>query len=187
MTSTEIGFLPIQVSHFQMLWEWRHRPHVMPWWESWSPPTFEASVVEWTKSIEGKDPGRGYLVTMQGQPIGYIQSYRLQDEPKLANDLGLEGDVVGADLYIAEPDYLHRGLGPIIVGLFYLWMMDRTGVGVGIIDPLVRNRSAIRAYEKAGFRFLKVVAVGDYEDDPGYIMMADRETIDAALTANLNS
>jgi RimJ/RimL family protein N-acetyltransferase len=43
------------------------------------------------------------------------------------------------------------------------------GIDVCVIGPSVNNTAAIRAYEKAGFRALKQVAVPD-EPDPEFLM-----------------
>src|SRR5438128_948293 len=138
-----------------MLWEWTRRPHVEPWWAVWLPDTQAEATREWVAMIEGRSPERGYLITLDSVAIGFIQSYRLAAEKEMADGIGLGEDAVAADLFIADQSLIGKGIGPIVVARFYLRMMDDTGLDIGIIDPEVNNQSAIRAYEKAGFKFLK--------------------------------
>jgi RimJ/RimL family protein N-acetyltransferase len=76
--------------------------------------------------------------------IGYIQEYPASDNS------------AGIDLFIGEIAFLHRGLGASIIRQFLndIVFADQA-VESCVIDPSVLNRGAIRAYEKAGFRFLK--------------------------------
>ena len=180
-TASQVGFTAVTSDHYPMLWEWRHRPHVEPWWEPWSPKTYEATVDEWNKQLAGTVPGRPYLITVDGVPVGYIEGYRLSDDPEYWKALALGHDVVGADIYIAETDYLYSGLGPLAVGLFYLKMMDETGLDHALIDPEARNQSAVRAYEKAGFTAYKDVELGD-PPSVDRIMLADRSALEEALS-----
>ncbi len=173
-----IEFMPLEAAHFPMLWEWHHRPHVAPWFLPWMPPTQEETLSEWHAVVEGRRPQRGYLVVVNGSQVGYIEGYRLSDDPEVAAQLALDRDAVGADVMIAEENLTGRGLGPQVVASFYLRMMDETGLDLGVIDPEVHNARAIRAYEKAGFAFLRVV---DDEHSKDHIMLATRESIEAAL------
>jgi aminoglycoside 6'-N-acetyltransferase len=165
-----------------MLWEWIQRPHVARWWAHFMPPTYEANVTDWTAMVEGREPQRGYLMLIDGAPIGYIEGYRVSDEPTMSKALALSEDAVGADVYIAEPALTGHGYGPLLVGRFYLRMMDETGLDLGIIDPEVGHEHAIRAYEKAGFTYLKVVDNGGPRGQD-HIMSARRADIEAALRA----
>jgi RimJ/RimL family protein N-acetyltransferase len=148
------------------------------------PATEVEATKEWQAQVDGTSPERGFLITLDGAEIGYIQSYRLNDEAEMRETIALGEDAVAADLYIADPDLIGQGLGPAIVGRFYLRMMDETGLEVGIIDPEVNNHSAIRAYEKAGFTALRVVHYPDSREGD-YIMKATRADIERALGLTL--
>src|SRR2546430_2045143 len=132
-----------------MLWEWRHRAHVEPWWERWSPHTYKASVKEWQDMVDGAVPQRAYLIRLDGREVGYIEGYRLSEEPEFAAKLGLDHDAVGADVYIAEPGLLEKGIGSRALAMFYLRLMSEKALDFAMIDPEVTNARAIRAYEKA--------------------------------------
>jgi aminoglycoside 6'-N-acetyltransferase len=176
----EIDFRPIGPDDYHTLWEWTQLPHVAPWWAHWIPDNEADATADWAAQLAGTTPERGYLITVDGAAIGYIQSYRLRDEPEMTASIGLGEDAVAADLFIADPRLVGKGLGPRVVGRFYLRMMDDTGLDVGIIDPEVNNASAIRAYEKAGFSLLKVVHNADSREGE-YIMRATRADLERAL------
>src|SRR5438445_12562121 len=111
--ASQVGFTPVTAEHFPVLWEWRHRPHIEPWWEPWSPKTYEAAAAEWTKQVAGTSPGRPYLIAVDGRPVGYIEGYKLSDDPEHWKALDLGHDVVRADVYIAETNYLYPGLAQL--------------------------------------------------------------------------
>jgi aminoglycoside 6'-N-acetyltransferase len=174
-----IDFQPITEGDVPMLWEWYQRPHVARWFAPWTPATYQGFVEETGRMITGVDPQRGFLVVVDGVPAGYIQGYRLDQEPEMAGPIALGEDAVAADVFLAEAAGTGRGVGPRVVGLFYVGMMDETGLDVGIIDPEVENARAIRAYEKAGFSFLREVDTGGRMNE--HIMLARRADLEAAL------
>ena len=175
-----IDFTPVEPKHFALLLEWLQRPHVARWFAFWMPPTEEGTIELWTSMLEGRVPQRGYLVVVDGAPMGYVESSRVSEDPDWARTLGVDGEAVAADVFIADLDRIGQGLGASVVRRFYLWMMDETGLDVGIIDPEVDNLSAIRAYEKAGFSFLREVDSGQPRGRE-HIMRATRADLELAL------
>jgi aminoglycoside 6'-N-acetyltransferase len=95
--------------------------------------------------------------------IGYIQEY-----PAGENSAGI-------DLFVGEVEFHHRGFGAPIIRQFLkdIVFADPSVEGC-IIDPSVSNRGAIRAYEKAGFRFRETIK-NPGESEPVYMMGITRE------------
>lgn len=95
------------------------------------------------KSFEGKiaanlvDP---YLVVLQGKPIGYIQSYSVDDK------------TCGIDQFIGVEEFVNKGLGSMFVKEFTDELLLKNNVTRVITDPSVLNLRAQKAYEKAGFK-----------------------------------
>ncbi|HWW09873.1 MAG TPA: GNAT family N-acetyltransferase [Candidatus Acidoferrales bacterium] len=177
-----IDFLAVEPEHYPMLWEWLQRPHVAAWFAHFSPSTYEGMVQEQMDKRDGTEASSPNLILLDGVPVGYIQGYRWGDFPEITEPLALSGDAVGADLYLADPELVGRGLGPRVVARFYLRLMEEMGLDLGFIDPEVDNARAIRAYEKAGFTFLRSTD-GVEPRDRLYLMQATRDDLERALTS----
>ncbi len=74
-------------------------------------------------------------------------------------------------------EYLYRGLGGEILRRFLVEVVFRDErVRVCVIGPESKNVAAIRAYEKAGFRFFKTIQVPG-EPEPEHLMRIGREEV----------
>ena len=82
---------------------------------------------------------RIFMMALDGRDIGVIQYW-------------LQGTVAEIDLWIACRRDWNRGHGPAAIGLIARWLRERTAAALMIIRPSARNRRAITAYCKAGFR-----------------------------------
>ncbi|MBI4642138.1 MAG: GNAT family N-acetyltransferase [Candidatus Tectomicrobia bacterium] len=80
-------------------------------------------------------------------------------------------------MFIGEADYIHKGLGSSILRTFLREIVFATSDAVScIIGPEPKNKVAIRAYEKAGFSYLKTIQIPD-EEEPEYLMRIERADI----------
>lgn len=141
------------------------------WWDDGvKTPYPDAEIAEYREAIEGKDPTYRYLALIDARPVGMFQHYRIADDPEYAETLSLGEDAVGVDLFIGEADLIGRGHGAAMLRQFLREVaFPFHGIEVCVIGPSAKNRPAIRAYEKAGFRALKEVQVGN-EPDPEFLM-----------------
>ncbi len=99
-----------------------------------------------------------------------FQHYRIADDAEYAVALALGEDAIGVDLFIGEAELVGRGYGPAMLRQFLRDVaFPFHGIDVCVIGPSVKNVSAIRAYEKVGFRPLREVHVPD-EPDPEFLM-----------------
>jgi RimJ/RimL family protein N-acetyltransferase len=134
-----------------LLHRWLNAPHVLEWWDR-PGPALGGVREKYLPRVTGASDVTPYIICRDGVPIGYIQVY-----PVEAGAWGL-ADVrggAGVDLFIGDARYLHRGFGPEILREFVGEIVFRDGaVASCFIDPSPRNRIAIRAFEKAGFRGL---------------------------------
>jgi aminoglycoside 6'-N-acetyltransferase len=81
------------------------------------------------------------------------------------------------DLFIGEKDYIHKGLGTIIIRKFLTnYIFCKNWINKCIIGPEPKNLSAIKAYTKVGFQYIKTIHVPD-EDEPEYIMEITKDSI----------
>jgi RimJ/RimL family protein N-acetyltransferase len=165
-----IGFRRLVADDLSLMYRWLQQPAILEWWWGGVPPAYAAVEAKYSARIRGEEPTDPYLILSDDQPIGYIQAYMIADHPEYAAQIAADADAAGVDLFIGAMAYLHRGLGSHILRSFLREIVFGTmGAGSCIIGPDERNAIAIRAYEKAGFRYLKTVHIPD-EDAPEYLM-----------------
>jgi len=159
---------------------WLLEPHVSRWWADPPRTTYpDDELDKFRRRIRGDDadPTRLFFIRHQGRPIGFIQCYRIDDYDDYGRALALDVTAAGIDLFIGEPDLVGRGHGPALIRAFLRDVVFvRYDVAECVIGPSVKNLSAIRAYEKAGFRFFKDAWVPN-EPDPEHLMRIRRDEL----------
>lgn len=173
LLDSAISFRPMVESDFPDIHRWRNQPHVLEWWHDALTP--EQVAAKYLPRIRGEEPIRCYIILIDGNPAGMIQTYRVGDDPDYAVHLPVSPDTAGVDLYIGEERYLHRGLGSRTLHAFLEDIVFPSGVTTVSIDPSVENRIAIRSYEKAGFRHLITKQI-PHEPEPTYLMVMTRSS-----------
>lgn len=171
----DISFRPLAAADLDMVAGWLAEPHVRQWWGD--PETELAGMRD---MIEGRDPTRPYLVVVDGDPIGFVQSWRIEDARDAHSTeehpwlLEIPDGAAGMDILIGAPERISKGLGSATVAAFAA-KLAAEGHSPIVIDPDAGNRRAVRAYEKAGFRaFAGFEGVTDgvllmrYDPDPGH-------------------
>ena len=170
-----LSFRGLRSSDLDLMHRWLNAPHVNRWW--YDEGTSHREIEEkYLPLIEGRDAARPFVVLYENRPIGYIQSYRIstEDDEEYANLVNVENSA-GIDLFIGEAEYLYRGLGRhVIPGFLLEHVFSDPGIKVCVIGPEPENAAAIRAYEKAGFRYFKTIQVPG-EPKPEYLMEITRD------------
>ena len=173
--SDAISFRRLRYSDLPLLHRWLNAPHVARWWYG-DDTSWHGVQKEYTLYIEGREPVEPYLILHDDKPIGYIQTYLISHDEEYARLVGVE-DSAGVDMFIGEEEYLYRGLGGKILQRFLVEVVLRDEhVKVCVIGPEPKNVAAIRAYEKAGFRFFKTIRAPG-EPEPEHLMRIGREEI----------
>jgi len=152
---------------------WLREPHVRRWWQD-DPDEHdypEGTIRDWTEAIHGEDPTDMFVIKLDGRPIGVLQSYRVDDHPDYVAQLGtLPAPAFSLDLFIGEAALIGKGHGPALITTFLPLAFARYGLDYCVIGPSEQNVAAIRAYEKAGFRFLKEYREDDTVDPPHVLL-----------------
>jgi RimJ/RimL family protein N-acetyltransferase len=146
-----IAFRPVEAADLPMLRDWIARPHWQDWWGD---PDEEVGAIR--AMVEGRDRTRPFLIEIEGEVAGYIQSWIVRDQapgwasshPWLAE---LPPEAVGVDLSLADGARLGQGLGSAALAAFVARLRGE-GHEVIVIDPDRANLRAVRAYARAGFR-----------------------------------
>ena len=167
------AFTPLREGDLALARRWLLEPHVRRWWAD-DPDEHdypEGTLAEWREAIDGKDPTDMFLIQLDGRPIGVLQSYRVEDYPDYVAELGpLPERAISLDVFVGEPDLIGRGHGGRLLRAFLPLAFDRYGLDYCVIGPAKANVAAIRAYEKAGFRWLKEYREPD-TTDPDHVLL----------------
>jgi RimJ/RimL family protein N-acetyltransferase len=154
------AFKPLREKDLPLLHRWLNTPHVSEWWslDGNHHPSMEEVVRHFSPRIKREDPVDVFIITYDKKPIGMIQSCNLDTEPEEKVNFGLDQSCAGIDLFIGEEDYVHHGLGSdIIRGFLKEVVFKKYDVDYCIVDPQVENKIATKAYEKAGFNYVRTV------------------------------
>ncbi len=169
-----ISFGELRASDLPLMHRWLNAPHVRRWWYA-DGSSYEEIEEHYLPGIEGRDATKLFLILHGNKPIGFVQAYRIsvEDDAVYASLVDVESSA-GVDLFIGEPGYLYRGLGSHVIRRFLSEHVFRDPeIEACMIGPEPKNVAAIRAYEKAGFRFFKTIQVPG-EPEPEYLMKLTR-------------
>lgn len=171
-----IRFEPMTESDLPHIIRWFDSPFVQQWYSYGEPATEQELIEHYLPRTRPESLTRAFLIYYGNTPIGYIQTYRVADYPDYARYVAVDEDVAGLDLFIGEAGYIHRGLGGAILREFLRDVVFATmDIRACVVGPDPANRAAIRAYEKAGFRYVKTIQVPN-EPNPEYLMSMDRSS-----------
>lgn len=165
-----ISFRPLRTTDFAMLHEWLCRPHVAEWWTP--VPTLAEVEADFTPMLAPGSTDRGYIALLDGQPLGFIQSYVVMGSGGGWWEDERDPGARGIDQFLAQADQLNRGLGSAMVRAFTDQLFADPAVTRVQTDPSPRNLRAIRSFAKAGFRAVDEVAT---PDGPALLMVRERD------------
>lgn len=172
-----ITFKPLRETDIPLLHRWLNTLHVSEWWslDGSHTPSYEEVEKHYLPRILRAEKVDGYIIEHERRPIGMIQAIKLDDFPEEKAMFGVGDRCAGIDLFIGEEDRVHRGLGASVICTFLKeFVFTQDGVDCCIIDPEPANRIAIRAYEKAGFTYMKTVR-NAMENVEAYLMRLNRD------------
>jgi aminoglycoside 6'-N-acetyltransferase len=166
-----IHFRRLELADLGLVREWLSREHVKRWWTEPSP---DEVVEHYGPAIEGREPTDLYVIQMDEEPIGFIQTYLATDHPDWERIIQVGKGVAGVDLFIGEPEFLGRGIGTRALTRFVEDIVfDRPTTRACVADPDAENVVSLLIFEKAGFsRAREFVDPGD--DRLHVLMRRDR-------------
>jgi aminoglycoside 6'-N-acetyltransferase len=168
-----VGFRLLIEDDLPMLRDWLNSGHVMPWYEE-RPLSLDEVRAHYGPRAQGMSNVTAFIATYDGTSVGYLQRYFPHLEPGYWSDQVFPPDTAGIDLLIGDPNFVHRGFGPVMILAFLRTVVfAEEGVPLCIIDPHPANAAAIRAYEKVGFSYLRTIGPPEHPE-PAYLMSIGR-------------
>lgn len=176
----EISFVRLKRADLPLMHRWLNNPKVAEWYgvgdDNHGFPALDEVIAEYEENFRPDPKNHAFLLHLDGRPVGYIQCYRVGDYPDYAKELDVDPDGWAIDIFVGEDDVRERGVGSQAVEqLLQEYVFSRPEVKTCYICPDPENKRAVRAYEKAGFRYLKTVWI-ESEKGYEYVMRRDRDS-----------
>jgi aminoglycoside 6'-N-acetyltransferase len=149
-----------------LLAKWLSDPSVLEFYEGRDNPFDLDKVNEVFYASE--DDEVKCIVEYDGNDIGYIQFYQVDDETK--KEYGyLNENVYGTDQFIGEVEYWNKGIGTLLVTSMIKFLIEHKKADRIVMNPQTRNTRALNCYEKCGFEKVKILSSrelheGKYQD-----------------------
>ncbi len=140
-----------------LLVSWHLDPDVSRYWDG---ETYTREEMVGSLARSDVDP---YIVEEAGRPVGYLQAWFADDLPGEA----------GLDMFLI-PAARDRGLGADAARTLADWLLGAGRRERVTADPYASNARAIRAWAKAGFRFIEERAPDDEHTEPWLLLATDR-------------
>lgn len=144
-----ISFRPLSSSDMSALHAWLGRPHVSKWWGP--APSLQEVEADYLPMITPRSTTRGYIALLDGQPLGFIQSYVVLGSGEGWWEQETDPGARGIDQFLANAEQLGQGLGCAMVRSFVEELFLDLSVTKVQADPAPENHRAIRCYLRAGF------------------------------------
>jgi aminoglycoside 6'-N-acetyltransferase len=150
---------------YELMAVWLNDEHVSVFWHGRDEAfPMERVLEKYGPRTRGEAPTTPCFITVDDRPIGYIQFYRTDDWSDWRDQIGLEPrtDRWALDIVIGEPGLWNRGLGTRAVTALIRYLFTEKGAGEVVLSPVAGNTRAIRSYEKAGFRKVRLIPKGEF-------------------------
>ncbi|MBB5872346.1 RimJ/RimL family protein N-acetyltransferase [Allocatelliglobosispora scoriae] len=147
--SEQLSFRPLTRDDLPSLVAWRQAPHARQWFPRQL--DLAAATQRYGPRIDDGHHVRMDVVLVDGVPSGYMQRYRVGDEPFFAAATGMP-EAIGIDYLLGVG--AGRGLGARMIWTYLrdVVLPSAPGVSSVIASPEPANVASLRALEKAGFR-----------------------------------
>lgn len=166
-----IRLRPLVAGDWGLVRRWLAMPEVQRWWGNLASAEAEIRLVYETPSAISR------IIEADGEPVGYAHAIDATYWGASLPD-GMPAGTWDADLFIAAPEHRGQGAGQRAVKLLAEEVFSTTLAVALSVFVSIRNEAAVRAYEKAGFRW------GCVWDDPvvgpSWLLLLDRPPTSSA-------
>ena len=160
----EISLRLLNEQDKNLLLKWLTDERVLNFWEGKSAVFDLDRITEGFYGEENVEVIRT-IIEYQGQAIGYLQMYKLDNEAlEEYSYQSINKVIYGVDQFIGEPEYWNKGIGTKFMKLVLQYLTNSKGAEIVILDPHADNPRAIRCYEKVGFKKIKFLPKHELHD-----------------------
>jgi aminoglycoside 6'-N-acetyltransferase len=165
MTVDSVSLRPATRGDWDLIRRWLARPDIEEWWGPLSATGAEVNIALASPHAICR------IIEAGGKPVGYAHAI---DASVWGAELPqeLEPGTWDLDLFIASEEHRGKGVGQTALTLLKEEVFATTLAVAVCIFASVRNERAVRAYEKAGFRWKRVWH--DPHMGPEWFMVAAR-------------
>lgn len=149
-------------SDYRLIAKWLTNKNLLQFAYGRTNPQYYSKVkARFQPKIYGRQNITPCIFSFQNKEIGYIQYYPVAK----AKDYQLDDhlNVWAIDMWIGEEDYWSKGVGSKVLALLSDQLLNKVATKA-VIDPHVDNPRAIRAYEKAGFKKVKILKMHEWHE-----------------------
>lgn len=164
INNKEIVLRKLKQTDKTLLQKWLTDKRVLNYWEGQS-AIFDPERIK-SDFYTKKEGLTRAIIEHNGKAIGYCQMYPLDKESQKEYNYQSSKDIVyGVDQFIGEPDYWGQGIGTAFMKLLLDYLINIKNAETVILDPHTDNLRAIRCYEKAGFKIIKLLPKHEMHDN----------------------
>lgn len=160
-----LALRPATSADWRSIRAWIARPEVQRWWGS--PNAAEAEI----RIALDSEAAISRMVVLGDEPIGYAHAIDASHwGPSLPD--GMPAGTWDIDVLIAAPEHRGQGFGERAVDLLAAEVFSTTFALALSVFVSVKNEAAVRAYERAGFEWVRVLE--DPIFGPSWMMLRER-------------
>lgn len=163
--SAAVRLRPAGRPDWDLIRGWLARPDIQDWWGPLAATEAEVNMALTSTHALCR------IIEADGEPVGYAHAV---DATLWGQSLpqDLEPGTWDLDLFIASEEHRGRGVGQTALTLLKDEVFASTLAVAVCVFPSVKNERAVRAYEKAGFRWKRIW--NDPLSGPSWFMVAER-------------
>lgn len=136
---------------YKLIYKWCSEKFIYEWFEQ-RVLSYDEIVAKYRKKLLDEKQ-KLFLISYDEKLIGFVQIYRYSD--LVFDELKKYKNIYEYDIFIGEKDYLHKGIGKEAISIINEFIYDNYLADCIILRPFKRNISAIKCYQKCGFRLVK--------------------------------
>lgn len=162
---SDVRLRPARRADWDLIRGWLQRADIEAWWGPRTATEAEVNIALNSRHALCR------IIEADGVPVGYAHAV---DATAWGEELpqDLPAGTWDLDLFIASEEHRGKGVGQAALAALKQEVFGTTLATAVCVFPSIRNERAVRAYEKAGFRWQRIW--NDPQMGPSWFMLAER-------------